>query len=254
MTFIERWLVYPIPPRDRSDWEADELDFEDVRFDSLDGTSLYGWLFEHPDPKQVMIYYHGNGEQVADNGELMDFLREQFQATVLIVDYRGYGYSHGKPHEAGVVADGIAAQRWLSKQTGWPTEAITLIGRSLGGGVAIAAAQECGAHALVLQSTFARLTDAAAVLFPWLPVRLLMVNRFDSLARIAKVHSPVLQSHGNADEVVPLKQGQKLFEASPAEKKDFYLIERGDHNTPQPLGYYDRWKAFMQELGPPRRG
>ena len=90
------------------------------------------------------------------------------------------------------MADGMAAQRWLAEREGVDTEDIVVMGRSIGGGVAVAVAAEQGARALVLENTFSRMTDAAAVLYPWLPVRLVMRNRYNSIRRIQKYHGPAV--------------------------------------------------------------
>ncbi|MEM6656324.1 MAG: alpha/beta hydrolase [Planctomycetota bacterium] len=245
MTFIESWLVYPAPPLGRSDWAPAGIDFEDVWFDSEDGTRLHGWFFDRPESRRSVLYFHGNGEQVADNGELMQMLAAEFDAAVLIFDYRGYGKSAGRPHERGLVADGRAAQRWLAERTGRTAGDVVLIGRSIGGGVAVACAAELGAGALVLQSTFSRLTDAAGVHYPWLPVRLLMRNRFDSVSRIAEYDGPLFVSHGGDDFVIPIEQGRRLYDVSPSEPKEFFEVRGGGHNDPQPRGYYQAVRAFL---------
>lgn len=246
VTFLETWLVYPVPPRTDGDWNPKHHDFEDVWFDSADGTKLHGWLFEHPQPKHVLLYFHGNGEHVAFNADLMAFLRDELQASVLIFDYRGYGKSEGNPHEAGIVADGKAAHRWLAERAGVPTDGVVLMGRSLGGGAAVASAAELGARALVLQNTFARMVDTAAGLYPWLPVRLVMRNRYDSLARIANYEGPVFQSHGTADEMIPYEQAKRLFAAAPSEQKQWFEVSGAGHNSPYPREYYQQLRDFLE--------
>lgn len=247
MTFIESRIVYPAPRVERSDWQP-KGDQEEVQFTSADGTRLHGWFYDHPDPKWVVLYCHGNGEQVADNHELMQLLRERLDAAVFIFDYRGYGKSEGKPFEAGIVADGLAAQRWLSDRTGHTTDRVVVVGRSIGGGVATAIAAEQGAGALILQSTFTRLTDAAAERFPWLPVQLVMRNRYDSLDRLSRYDGPLLISHGTTDEVIPYEHGQQLFESSPSKKKQFLELAGRTHNQPQPMNYYVDLKDFLQSV------
>ena len=245
MTFLERSMVYPVPPLGRADWSAGGQEFEDVHFASADGTKLHGWFSEHDEPKRAILYFHGNGEQVADNADLISLLADQLDASVFLFDYRGYGKSDGKPAEKGIVADGLAAQRWLAERTGRGTDQIVLVGRSIGGGVAVACAAELGAEALVLQSTFARLTDTAAHHLPWLPVRWLMQNRYDSLARIERYDGPLLASHGTADRVVPFEHGRRLFDAAPSERKQFITHTGGGHNDPQPPSYYGQLQEFL---------
>ena len=156
----------------------------------------------------MIVYCHGNGEHVADQANLVFRLQSHLSATVFVFDYRGYGRSRGKPHERGCVADGMAAQRWLAEREGVDTEDIVIMGRSIGGGVAVAMAGEQGARALVLEATFSRMTDAAASLYPWLPVRLVMSNRYNSVKPHPEVHGPAVpvprqQRRSRADRAGP---------------------------------------------------
>lgn len=248
MTFLERWLVYPIPSPDRGNWQPKGLEFEDIRFTSADNTRLHGWYLPHQGSVRSIVYCHGNGEHVADNVNLVKFLRDRLNASVFIFDYRGYGLSEGVPHEAGVVADGLAAQRWLADREGIECKEIVVMGRSIGGAVAIAMAAEQGAHSLVLESTFAKMTDAAARHYPWLPVRILMKNRYDSLARVSKYEGPVFQSHGTIDQIVPIADGRRLFEAIPSPNKVFLEIPHRGHNDNPPENYYTQLAEFLEEL------
>jgi uncharacterized protein len=247
MTFLETWLVYPAPPRASGDWTASQYPHEDVEFQSADGTQLHGWLFEHPSPRYYIVYFHGNGEHVAYNADRMDELRRELEASVFIFDYRGYGKSEGSPNESGLIADGIAAQNWMADRLGVATEEIVLMGRSIGGGVAVAVAAQQGAKALVLENTFASMVDTAAGLYRWLPVRLVMRNRYDSLARIANYKGPVLQTHGDADSIVPIAQGRQLFEAIPSKNKSFLAWPNGMHNDPQPTEYLEKLRDFLNQ-------
>lgn len=247
VSFLETWLVYPAPPRSEGNWSCGGQTHEEVEITSADGTRLHGWLFEHPSPEHVVIYLHGNGEHVGFSGRAMAELRRELDATVLVFDYRGYGKSEGKPFEAGVIEDGKAAQRWLAERLGMATSDIVLVGRSLGGGVAVAMAADQGAKALVLQNTFASMVDTAAKLYPWLPVRLVMRNRFNSLERIARYDGPVYQCHGRIDTLVPMSEGRRLFEAIPSQKKKFVELP-GGHNDPFPEDYYPGLREFLDGL------
>src|SRR5262245_34246287 len=201
---IERSLVYPVPSRERGDWRPKWLRPQNVWFRAADDTKLHGWYVPHAEPKRHLVYCHGNGEHVADQANLVFRLQSHLNATIFVFDYRGYGRSRGKPVERGCVADGLAAQRWLAEREGIETNEIVVMGRSIGGGVATAIAAEQGAKALVLENTFSTMTDAAASLYPWLPVRLVMKNRYNSVRRIQQYNGPLFQSHGTADQIVPI--------------------------------------------------
>lgn len=252
MSFLERWLVYPAPQPGWGDWNPSGGDYTEAWIEvpaagkSKHPTRVHGWFFDQPAPEHVVLYCHGNGEDVSNQPQLARLLRDRLNAAVLVFDYRGYGKSEGVPTEAGVVADGLAAQRWLAEQTGRNPDGVVVFGRSLGGGVATAIAAEQDAAALILQSTFARLPDTAASHFPWLPVRWVMQNRYDSLARLAAYTGPVLVSHGTEDRVVPFEQGRQLFEAAIGPKR-FIEFDGLGHNTPQPPSYYDDLERFLAE-------
>ena len=251
MLFLENWLIYPAPRYPDGDWEAAHLPHEDVHFTSADGTRLHGWFVEHPQPRAVVLYCHGNGEHIAYNDQFLKMLRDKLRVSVFAFDYRGYGRSEGQPFETGILADAEAAQAWVATRTGLAPTDIVLMGRSIGGGVAVHLASKNGARGLILESTFSSLPDVAARQFPWLPVRWLMKNRYDSRRKIADYRGPLLQSHGDCDELVPMQLGKELFAAA-AGPKEFYCVGGGDHNCMQPPDYYRKLDEFLGSLPPVR--
>ena len=244
---LENQLIYPAPTT-HSIPTAESLGFQEVNFQSTDGTALHGWYDPHPEPRFGLLYCHGNGEDISHNVELVRRLRNQLTASVFIFDYRGYGKSSGSPHEAGLIADGLAAQQWLAEQLNVETNQLVLVGRSLGGGVAVALAEQQGARALVLQNTFASMTDVAAGKFPWLPIRWMIRNRYPSTKRIQAYAGPLLQTHGTADRVIPFKMGKQLFDAAPSKQKQFLKISGGTHNGSLPEHYYKTLVEFTNSL------
>jgi fermentation-respiration switch protein FrsA (DUF1100 family) len=251
MMFLERWLVYPAPPADAGDWNPSWLDFEDVNFQSADGTKLHGWFVPHAHPKRAILYCHGNGEHIAFNAELAANLRDTLQASVFLFDYRGYGRSEGRPDEAGCIADALAAQHWLAKRVGLQPNKIVVMGRSLGGAVAVALAAEEGAQALVVENTFPTMPDVAAIHYPWLPVRWIMKNQYDSLSRIKKYHGPLIQGHGARDTFVPMHLARQLFDAAPTTNKEWVEFADCDHNSQCPPDYYDALTSFLDRITAP---
>ena len=171
-------------------------------------------------------------------------LHDRVGVSVMVFDYRGYGRSEGQPTEAGVLADARAARAWLAKREGIAEKQIVLLGRSMGGGVAVDLAAADGARALVLESTFTSMPDVAQTKFPLLPMHWLMETKFDSAAKISKYHGPLLQSHGTADRLIPCNIGRRLFDVA-NEPKQFVPIPGGDHNDPQTDEYYAALFAFL---------
>ncbi|MDX1946691.1 MAG: alpha/beta hydrolase [Pirellulaceae bacterium] len=246
LLLFENYLLYPAPRYPAGDWEAPNLPHEEVHFVSADGTKLHGWYFEHPQPRAVVLYCHGNGDHVAYLGPHLAELRRTLGVSIFAFDYRGYGRSEGAPAEAGILEDAAAARDWLARRAGVRPADLVLIGRSLGGGVVVDLAAAAGARGLVLQNTFTSLPDVAANIYPWLPVRLMMKNRYDSLAKIGRYQGPLFQSHGTRDELVPLALGQKLFAAAPGPKR--FFEHDGGHNSAEPPEYYGELARFLDEL------
>jgi fermentation-respiration switch protein FrsA (DUF1100 family) len=248
MMWLETTLIFPrwqIPP---GDWHPEGFAYEDVFFTSSDGTRLHGWYFDRPDATAYVLYCHGNGEDVAGLGEYMDTLRNRHGISLFAFDFRGYGRSAGRPEERGIIEDSCAAQRWLARRAGVSTTDIVVWGRSIGGAIAVQVAVDQGARAMILERTFTSLPDVAACHYPWLPVRRLMRNRFDSLRRIGAYHGPLLQSHGTADEVVPFEQGRQLFAAAAATPKQFVAMRDVTHNGPNDEDYYTDLQRFLERL------
>ncbi|MEZ6072777.1 MAG: alpha/beta hydrolase [Pirellulales bacterium] len=247
MLWQEDALLY-FPARfPAGNWQPVAATFEDARFQSADGTQLHGWYFPRALPRATVLYLHGNAGNITQRIDVARRLSEDLNLAVLMFDYRGYGRSEGEPSEAGIVADARAARTWLAHRAGISEHDIVLMGRSLGGGVAVDLAARDGARGLILESTFTSLPDVAAAHFWWLPVRWLMRNRLDSATIIAGYDGPLLQSHGTADRTIPYEVGRQLFAAA-NEPKQFVDVPRGDHNDPQPDSFYRQFDDFIDKL------
>ncbi len=247
LSFFENEMVYPGWRRTDGNWRPRNLDFEEAYFTAADGTRLHGWYLPSPNPSAVVLYCHGNGEIVADVAWAADELRQESGAAFFVFDYRGYGRSAGQPHEAGIAADAEAAHAWLCQRTGRKPGELVLMGRSLGGAVAVRLAAQHGARGLILERTFSSLPDVAARVFPWLPVQMLMRNRYDSLKQIREYSGPLLQSHGTADELVPLELGRRLYDAAPGLAKQFVEMPGVGHNDPDSPEYRELLRRFLNE-------
>lgn len=171
-------------------------------------------------------------------------------ASILVFDYRGYGHSEGSPFEAGIILDGVAAQQWLAEQTDLSPDEVILFGRSLGSAVAVAAAEQLGAKALVLYGTFSNMDDMAASRYPFVPVRLLMRNTYHSQERIRHFAGPVLQFHGTSDELIPIEFARPLFDAVTSKHKQFIEIPNGHHNDPLPEDFCENVDEFLSGIEP----
>ena len=113
--FLEEWLIFPAPRYPEGDWSPRHLQFEDVEFESADGTKLHGWYFEHPAPQVQLLYCHGNGNFVPALGDFAHHVRQLCAASVFVFDYRGYGKSSGAPNEKGGTGRRTGRNRLVSE-------------------------------------------------------------------------------------------------------------------------------------------
>ena len=248
LMFFEESLVFLPSKYPRGDWNPTAYGVEDVEFNAADGTRLHGWFAEHPQPRAVVLFTHGNAGNLTDRADMIAPLRDRLKTSVFLFDYRGYGRSEGKPTEAGVLQDARAARSWLAQRTGVGESDIVLIGRSLGGALAVDLAAADGARGLVLHSSFTSLPDAAAVHYPWAPVQWMMRTRLDSLSKIDRYEGPLLMCHGDQDEVVPYRLGRKLYDAAVNAEKQWLEFPDGTHNDPLGESFYQAIDQFIDSL------
>ena len=193
-----------------------------------DGLALISWYAAAGSAEApTIVYFHGNAGNIADRGfKVRPFLDAGL--GVLLVGYRGYGGNPGSPSEEGLFADGRAALDFLAGQ-GVPADKIVVFGESLGSGVAVGMASERRLGAVILEAPFTSAADAGQRAYPFLPVRLLIRDRFDSLSRIGSIGAPLLIVHGERDRVVPADHGRRLLAAAAEPKEGVFLPDAG-HN------------------------
>lgn len=204
------------------------LAHEDVHLETADGVRLHGWYLPASEARGTLLFLHGNAGNISHR---LDSLRifHDLGLAVLIIDYRGYGQSEGRPSEAGLHEDALTAWRHLVETRQVPPERIVLFGRSLGASLAAWLAAREAAGALILESAFISVPELAAELYWWLPARWLVHLRHDTLAHVAAARAPVLVAHSPDDEIIPYRHGRALYDAAPAPKR--FLELRGDHNS-----------------------
>jgi uncharacterized protein len=214
---------------------------------SKDGTRLHGWYLPHEHPQAVILYMHGNTGNVTFRYTELVKLHDKISASVMTFDYRGYGKSTGHPEEKRIIQDAEAARDWLAKKEHISPQNILLLGRSLGGGVAVDLAARQGTKGLILISTFLSLPDTVSYHYPFLLPRLVMHNQFDSINKITSYHGPLLMAHGDSDTLIPIQHGIKLFSAALGPKW-FVQISGGKHFDVIPDGVYQEIDNFIKRI------
>lgn len=246
LMFFENKLVFFPSKHPEGDWSPPGLTFEDAWFTADDGTKLHGWYVPNAKPTAHILFCHGNAGNITHRADLLRKLNGRCGAAVLLFDYRGYGRSEGTPSETGVLADARAARAWLAAKAGISESEVVLMGESLGGAVAVDLATD-GARGLILENTFTSVPDVAAHHYPWVPIRLLMRTQLNAREKIGQYHGPLLQTHGEADTIVPYALGRALFDAANGPKR-FYPVPGGDHNDLRTPGWYAEIRKFLAEL------
>ncbi|GAB4391469.1 MAG: alpha/beta hydrolase [Gammaproteobacteria bacterium] len=224
----QRHIVFQPDTRkpDRGTWQAYSM--YEVTLRTSDNLKLLSWYKPARNNLPTIIYLHGNASHIGPRFRAMQpFLLAGY--GLLLVEYRGYGGNSGTPTEAGLYHDARAAFAFL-KQQYVPASCQVLWGESLGSGVAMQMAIEFPSAALILQSPYTNLVEVGQYHYPWLPVKWLLKDRFDSFSKVAHVNVPIFWLHGGADNVVPAELGKRLFEALPEPKQGLLVRQAGHHD------------------------
>jgi fermentation-respiration switch protein FrsA (DUF1100 family) len=206
------------------------LGAQEATFTTSDGLKLGGWFFpaEGAEGRAVLVC-NGNAGNRSHRVLLAETLRDRGWG-VLLYDYRGYGANPGRPSEQGLAKDARAALSWLAGRDDVDVDRIAYLGESLGAGVAAGLAAERPPAALVLRSPFTSLADLGRVHYPFLPVGLLLRDRFPVVDHVRSYDGPVLVIWGEADTIVPPDQSGAVAEAAPRSRH--VVIAGADHNDP----------------------
>lgn len=216
-------------------------------------TRLHGlWLAAEPRAGEaahdapVMLYLHGSRWNVHSSAFRARRMQE-LGFSVLALDYRGFGKSDAvPPSEELANEDARAAWDWLGKN--YPNQRRYIFGHSLGGAIAIELASAVPDEAgIIVEGTFTSIADVVGgSKWGWLPLGLLISQRFDALSKVSQVGAPLLVVHGSRDSLVNPELGRRLFEAARA-PKSFILVDGGSHHNTISVGQ-SQYRAAITEL------
>lgn len=238
------------------------LKYEEVIFQSKDGTRLSGWFIPAVGkPKGTVIHFHGNAQNMTAHFGFVYWLPTQ-GFNLFVFDYRGYGKSVGTPDRRGVYEDSLAALEYIAARPDIDHNRLLVLGQSLGGANAIAAVGSRppgGIRAVVIESAFASYRDIVRDKLADIPLlslfrtplsHLLICNDLSPDTVIANIApTPLLIIHGTRDTVVPYSHGKRLLELA-REPKQLWTVEGGDHTEAfaDPASEYrQRLVAFFNE-------
>ena len=227
------------------------LDYEEVAFTASDGVRLHGWWIPAEPARATLIFCHGNAGNISHRLESIRVFNS-LGLNVFIFDYRGYGQSSGKPSEAGTYLDAEAAYDCVVERFQTPPERIIVFGRSLGGAIAVQLALDRAVAALICEASFTSTEALGKRFYPYLPVKLLVFDRYDSISKVDRIEIPKLFIHSVEDELVPFKQGKRLHKAA-AQPKEFLEIggSHGGGFLEDEERYRGGLSAFLRKHLPP---
>jgi len=218
---------------------------EELTLSTSDGEKLVVWHAPARPGKPTLLYFHGNAGNLASRA---DRARAYSSAGygLFMVSYRGYAGSTGSPSEQALVGDAVLAYDALAER-GLKPDDIVFYGESLGSGVVVQLAMQRKGRLMVLEAPFSSAVDVAAGVYWFLPVRLLMWDRFESIAVIGKIAMPLAVLHGERDGVVPVALGRKLYAAA-SEPKELWLAPGAGHEDLYVHGAFE-WIVSRIEQG-----
>ena len=219
---------------------------EKVKIKTSDNINLLGW-FHKKDLKKfkTIVYFHGNAGNLENRIHKLNHFKDM-DVNFLIIAWRGFSGNQGKPSEKGLYKDGNSAILWL-KNLGLKDNDIVLYGESLGSGIATEIAQNNNFAGLVLETPFTSMIEAAKNFYPYIPVALLLKDKYDNQKKIKNINIPVLVMHGEADQIVPFWMGEKIFELA-NQPKYSYFTKFDDHMMEYNEKLVYELKIFIKSL------
>ena len=224
--FYQRNLLYH-PNENNYSGDKISVDIKKVKILTSDNIELLGWYHEkNLKDYKTLIFFHGNAGSLENRIHKLNHFKEM-KINFLIIAWRGFSGNDGKPTEQGLYLDGSSAIDWLKKK-GIDEKSLILYGESLGTGVATHLAQKKSYAGVILETPFTSMIDAAKTFYPYIPVNLLLKDKFENYKKIKNINSPILVMHGEVDQIVPFSMGKKIYEIA-NEPKYSYFTKYDNH-------------------------
>ena len=233
---------------DENNYFGDQLsvDIKEVKVITDDNIDLLGWYHEKNIKKnKTILFFHGNAGSLENRIHKLNHFRDM-DVNFLIIAWRGFSGNKGKPSEEGLYKDGKGAINWLVNK-GIKQENIILYGESLGTGVATHLAQNKKFAGIILETPFTSMIDAAKNFYPYIPVSLLLKDKFDNKEKMKNINIPILIMHGEADQIVPFFMGKKIYKIS-KEPKYSYFTKHDNHMMEYDEKLIKALNSFLKSL------
>ncbi len=231
--FAQALFIYApqIPTRELVATPTDiGLEYESLNLKTIDNEIINTWYIpannSETDFTKTVLFFHGNAGNISHRLETIK-IYNNLGLNFLIIDYRGFGLSTGKPSEQGTYIDADAAWEYLIEKRKLEPQEIIIAGRSLGGGVAAELAKKVRPAMLILESTFTSMTEVSAKHYPFMPTSLIVKHEYETYLKLKDIHCPIIIAHSKKDEVIPYAHSQRNFAA--ANKPKQFIDLHGGH-------------------------
>ena len=203
------------------------VSIEKVTIRTKDNINLIAWYHNKNIEKyKTILFLHGNAGSLENRIHKINHFKNM-NVNFLIIAWRGFSGNKGKPSETGLYLDARSAVEWL-KTNGVIEENIIIYGESLGTGIAVEIAQNKNFAGIILESPFTSMVEAGKTKYPYLPVRLLLKDKYESDKKIKNIKSPILIMHGKVDQIVPFYMGKEMYKIANHPKYS-YFTDYDDH-------------------------
>jgi len=240
---LEKQMTYF--PSDEIFANLDNFDFDEQII--TDQTTQVHTLYKKLDDRYVIIYAHGNGDNLSRLSWIYDLLGK-IGYSFIAFEYPGYGQNPGKPSEIGIYENAQATYNYLLHTLGYKADQIVLYGQSLGGAVAIEMASRNDIRAVITEDTFTSTFRLGELRLPQIPFQYFITNRYHSLAKVEHIKAPKLFIHAKADQQIPFTETIQLFEKA-KQPKLLHLTDNANHLGTYSIegkAYEDMIKTFIE--------
>jgi len=245
-TYIfQRNLLYH-PGENNYDDDQLIVSIKKIKIKTKDNIELLAWYHKkNLEDYKTILFLHGNAGSLENRIHKVNHFKNM-NVNFLMIAWRGFSGNKGNPTEEGLYEDARSAIKWLKLQ-GIDEKSIILYGESLGTGVATEVAQNKNFAGIILESPFTSMIDAGKDKYPYLPVRFLLKDKYESDKKIKNIKSPILIMHGKVDKIVPFSMGNKMYELANTPKYS-YFSEYDDHMMEYNENLLKALKEFIKSL------
>ena len=243
--FYQRNLLYN-PSENNYLNDKINFNYKEIFIETDKNIKLKSWFINKDLKKfKTLVFFHGNAGNLLNRVHKINELNK-LDINILLISWRGFSGNKGKPSEKNLYYDAKQTIDWLKAQ-GLNNKNIILYGESLGTGVVTELASKNNFGGIILESPFTSMVDTAKIYYPYLPVNLLLKDRYDSKSKINYIKSPILIMHGKMDNIVPQQMGLELFEKANNPKYS-YFPEDDDHMMNYNEQLLDKIKLFINKI------